>query len=129
MEKYTRTVLNEYKESIMFKCYLQNKYFFTCDDSSSFILSLRKGNDHTPKPSRGRESKIWFAGVTICKYLRRVGRQASQVILSLKCNILDLMINSHLLKSEMCADGHSKVDSERHRYPYCIVWTPIPLLT
>ena len=27
MEKYTRTVLNEYKESIMFKCYLQNKYF------------------------------------------------------------------------------------------------------
>jgi len=25
------------------------------------------------------------------------------------------------------ADG--KIDSERHRYPYCIVWTPIPCLT
>ena len=25
------------------------------------------------------------------------------------------------------ADG--KIDHERHRYPYCIVWTPIPCLT
>eukprot|EP00095_Tigriopus_kingsejongensis_P003754 maker-scaffold911_size81771-snap-gene-0.25 protein:Tk03754 transcript:maker-scaffold911_size81771-snap-gene-0.25-mRNA-1 annotation:"predicted protein" len=25
------------------------------------------------------------------------------------------------------ADG--KIDSERHRYPYCIVWTPLPLIS
>ena len=25
------------------------------------------------------------------------------------------------------ADG--KIDSDRHRYPYCIVWTPLPLIT
>ncbi|TRY79932.1 hypothetical protein TCAL_07068 [Tigriopus californicus] len=25
------------------------------------------------------------------------------------------------------ADG--KIDHERHRYPYCVVWTPLPLIT
>jgi len=29
----------------------------------------------------------------------------------------DLMINEY------------KIDHKRHRYPYCVVWTPIPLLT
>ena len=23
----------------------------------------------------------------------------------------------------------NKVDSEKHRFPHCIVWTPLPLLT
>lgn len=25
--------------------------------------------------------------------------------------------------------GSQKIDHEKHRYPHCIVWTPIPCLT
>ena len=26
-------------------------------------------------------------------------------------------------------DNYKKIDAARSRYPYCIVWTPIPVLT
>ena len=40
----------------------------------------------------------------------------------------------HLSQNEsMGPDGgnglNEKIDSDNQRYPYCIVWTPIPLLT
>ena len=25
--------------------------------------------------------------------------------------------------------GSSRIDLERHRYPYCVVWTPLPIIT
>ena len=61
----------------IFCSYSKVKYFLHLwleDVSSSDILflSLGKGNDsHDPTQQEGRASKIWFAGVTICKYLRR----------------------------------------------------------
>lgn len=30
---------------------------------------------------------------------------------------------------ERLAISETKIDTDRHRYPYCIVWTPIPLIS
>ena len=36
--------------------------------------------------------------------------------------------NKHQQEENM-EDQRMKINPERNRYPYCIVWTPIPLLT
>ncbi len=39
-------------------------------------------------------------------------------------------MNQELLKSSKSSSLNDKqIDSENDRYPYCIVWTPLPLIT
>lgn len=33
------------------------------------------------------------------------------------------------IDATMSADNHMSINRNRNRYPYCIVWTPIPMLT
>jgi len=46
-------------------------------------------------------------------------------------NSIDIeKMNQELLKSSKSSSlNEHKIDSENDRYPYCIVWTPLPLIT
>lgn len=46
-------------------------------------------------------------------------------------NSIDIeKMNQELLKpSKSSSLNEKQIDSENDRYPYCIVWTPLPLIT